>query len=147
MLGSRSGRLAGTTLAGVALLLALGVSQLSARPVGGIPGTTTCKPFVGTKWVNPYPPHEVGHHYQITIDGTGFTCKSAAVYVKKFIAEKIKSTAKIGLPEGTVTGGPPGYVCMSGISYKTDTAYQGHCTAKKATVTSSSFVWGPYNDS
>lgn len=124
----------------------LGASASTARSLAGIPGTTTCKPFVGTKWVNPYPPHEAGDHFQITVTGRAFSCRSAAVYVTKFIAEKIKASPKLIGGLGYVTGGPAGYVCTSGIGH-TRTAYQGSCRAKQPTTNSSSFTWGPYKDS
>ncbi len=133
-----------STLVGVAC--ALGVSASSARPLAGIASTTTCKPFVGTKWVNPYPPNNAGDHYQITVTGKRFTCKSAAIYVRKFIAEKIKPAPKLIGGLGYVKGGPAGYICTSGIGH-TGTAYQGNCRASKPTLTSSSFTWGPYKDS
>ncbi len=131
----------------ISLLVAgLGASASAARPLAGIPGTTTCKPFVGTKWVNPYPPHEAGDHFQITVTGKAFSCTSAAVYVRRFIAEKIKASPKLIGGLGYVTGGPAGYVCTSGIGH-TGTAYQGNCRAKLPTTGSSSFAWGPYKDS
>ncbi len=117
-----------------------------ARPLAGIPGSTTCKPFVGAKWVNPYPPHEAGDHFQIIVTGKAFSCKSAAVYVHGFVAEKIKPSPKLVGGLGYVTGGPAGYVCTSGIGH-TGTAYQGNCRAKRPTPGSSSFTWGPYKDS
>jgi hypothetical protein len=145
MFGSQSGRLAGATVAGFAALCALGASASVGSPAAGVPGTTTCKPFVGTKWVNPYPPHEVGKHYQVVVIGKSFTCASAKRYVVKFIAEKIKPL-KLTPGIGAVTGGPVGYKCTSGIS-NIHTAYQGNCLARHPTPTSSSFSWGPYKDS
>lgn len=118
-------------------------SGLADKP-GLIPGTTLCTPFVGTKWVNPYPPHEVGEHYQVVVTGKGFTCKSTHPYVVKFIAEKIKPN--LTPLTGSVKGGPAGYKCTSGIG-NTRTAYQGQCIASKPTPSSSSFSWSPYNDS
>jgi hypothetical protein len=143
----RSWRSAGATAA-LVLAAAVAVSVLGMAPqaADGLPASTLCKPFSGPKWANPDPPHEVGHHYQINVVGTQFSCKSAAVYVKHFIAEKIKATAKLGAGAGPVTGGPSGFVCTSAVGY-TGTAYQGHCDAKHFTLTSSSFSWGPYNDS
>ena len=126
-------------MAGGALMV-VGVAD-----AGGLPGSTTCKPFVGTRWVNPYPPHEVGDHYQIVVVGKSFTCASAQRYVVKFIAEKIKPLKSMPAI-GAVTGGPVGYKCTSGIS-NIHTAYQGNCLAQHPTLTSSSFSWGPYKDS
>jgi hypothetical protein len=129
----------------IAAVAAFGASASSARPQVSIPTPKTCKPFVGGKWANPYPPHEVGDHYQVTVTGSVFTCSSAGKYVRKFIAEKIKPSPKLpGI--GYVSGGPAGYVCTSGVGF-THTAYQGGCRAKKQTLTSSSFTWGPYKDS
>ena len=145
MFGSQSGRLAGATVAGLAALCALGASTSFGTSVGGLPGTTSCKPFAGTKWVNPYPPHEVGDHYQIIVVGKSFTCASAKHYVVKFIAEKIKPLKSMPAI-GAVSGGPAGYKCTSGIS-NIHTAYQGNCLARHPTLTSSSFSWGPYKDS
>jgi hypothetical protein len=145
MVGWQSGRLAGATVAGLAALCALGASASLGAPAGGLPGSTTCKPFVGTKWVNPYPPHEVGKHYQIIVVGKSFTCASAKSYVVKFIAEKIKPL-KTMPAIGAVSGGPAGYKCTSGIS-NIHTAYQGNCLAIHPTPASSSFSWGPFNDS
>jgi hypothetical protein len=143
----RSSRSPGAAKAfGLAALVAVGLWGAAAQVASGLPASKLCKPFSGPKWVNPYPPHEVGHHYQINVVGTQFTCTTAAVYVKHFIAEKIKSTAKLGVGTGPVTGGPTGFVCSSAIGY-TGTAYQGRCEAKHFTLTSSSFNWGPYNDS
>lgn|GEM_PF-5749366 len=111
----------------------------------GFPGSTTCKSFTGPKWVNPYPPHEVGHHYQVIVIGTSFTCTAADAYVVKFIAQKIKPLKSNPL-DGKVTGGPAGYKCTSGIA-NNHTAYQGNCLNLDTTLSSSSFSWGPYNDS
>ena len=140
MFGSQAGRLTGLTVTGLAALCALGASA----SFGGLPGTTSCKPFVGTKWVNPYPPHEVGDHYHIIVVGKSFTCDSAKRYVVKFIAEKIKPSKSMPAI-GAVSGGPAGYTCTSGIS-NIHTAYQGNCLATHPTLGSSSFSWGPYND-
>ena len=141
MSASRLARRAPALLAAGALFAVLaGPSSAS-----GIPGSTDCKPFVAAKWQNPYPPHEIGKHYQIILVGKGFSCSSAFTYVKKFILEKIepeKAMPAIGL----VTGGPKGYNCTSGISY-THKAYQGNCIQKNPTPSSSSFSWGPFNDS
>jgi hypothetical protein len=116
-----------------------------ANPNGGIPGTTTCKQFTATKWVNPDPPHEVGKHYQVQLIGTAFTCKVADALVVKFVAEKIKPLKSMPAI-GKVTGGPAGYKCTSGIA-NNHTAYQGNCLSLHPTPSSSSFSWGPYNDS
>lgn len=116
-----------------------------ANSGGGIPGTTTCKPFTATKWVNPYPPHEVGHHYQVTVTGTAFTCKTADAYVVRFVAQKIKPLKSMPT-EGKVAGGPAGYRCTSGIAHN-GTAYQGNCLAIPSSSAMSQFTWGPYNDS
>jgi len=145
MIGSQSGRLAGATVAGLAAICALGVSASFGSPAAGPPGAATCKPFVGTKWVNPYPPHEVGDHYQVIVIGKFFTCASAKHYVVKFVAEKIKPLKSMPAI-GAVSGGPAGYKCTSGIS-NIHTAYQGNCLALHPSLTSSSFSWGPYNDS
>lgn len=143
---SRTSRLVGALLLTLTFAGVVGAFPAQAQRRAGIPGSTTCKPFVATKWANPYPPHEVGDHYQIFLLGKFFSCKSASAFVHKFIAEKIKNTAKLGMPDGVVSGGPAGFVCTSGIGY-TGTAYQGHCMAKKPTISSPSFSWGPYNDS
>ncbi len=109
---------------------AVGALMVVSFADAGLPGSKTCKPFVGSKWVNPYPPHEVGHHYQIIVIGKAFTCASAKTYVVKFIAEKIKpSKSEPGI--GVVKGGPSGYKCTSGIS-NIKTAYQGNCLAQHA---------------
>jgi hypothetical protein len=118
----------------------------AAGPALNIPLPKTCKPFMGVRWVNPYPPNERGDHYQVVITGSAFTCTSADAYVKQFVREKIKSTQKSGLPNGPVQGGPAGYVCTSAIG-KTATAFQGRCVQKHATAGSPLFSWGPYNDS
>jgi hypothetical protein len=129
-----------TVVAAVGVLTGVGIANAA-----GLPGSTTCKPFVGRKWVNPYPPHEVGNHYQIVVVGKTFTCVSAKRYVVKFIAEKIKPLKSMPAI-GAVTGGPAGYRCTSGIS-NIHTAYQGNCLARHPTPTSSSFSWAPYKDS
>ena len=131
-------------LVGAAAVLAL-IAAGSAVGGNGVPGVTTCKPFVGAQWVNPYPPHEKGDHFQALVSGKAFTCASADAYVKKFIVEKISPLKSMPM-DGAVTGGPQGYNCTSGISY-IHTAYQGSCHAIKLTPSSSWFNWGPYNDS
>jgi len=129
----------------IVALVAGAVVAVGVADAGGLPGSTTCKPFVGAKWVNPYPPHEVGKHYQIVVIGKAFTCTSAKRYVVKFVTEKI--TPLKSMPAiGAVTGGPVGYKCTSGIS-NIHTAYQGNCLMLHPTPTSSSFSWGPYKDS
>ncbi len=134
-----------TVLVVALLVAAFGAYASSARTHVSIPTPKTCKPFVGGRWANPYPPHEVGDHFQVTVTGKAFTCTSAGKYVRKFVAEKIKPSPKLpGV--GYVADGPAGYVCTSGVGY-THTAYQGSCRAKKQTLTSSSFTWGPYKDS
>ena len=110
-----------------------------------MPQTTTCKPFTASKWANPYPPHEVGKHYQVVITGSAFTCKTADAYVVKFVAEKIKPLKSMP-GDGAVTGGPAGYKCTSGIS-NIHTAYQGTCIPPHPALSSSLFTWGPYKDS
>jgi hypothetical protein len=137
-------RLAGALVVSTLAVSAFAASGLADKP-GLLPGTTICTPFVGSKWVNPYPPHEIGDHYQIIVAGKAFTCKSALPYVVKFIAEKIKAP-KTGPPIGTVKGGPAGYKCTSGIG-NTGTAYQGQCMAPHPAPGSSSFTWSPFNDS
>lgn len=133
------------------LMVALGLLSASATSASGassnngIAQSTTCKPFTATKWVNPYPPHEVGKHYQVTLTGTAFTCKTADALVVKFVAEKIKAS-KSTPTIGKVTGGPAGYKCTSGIA-NNHTAYQGNCLSLNQSLSSSSFSWGPYNDS
>jgi hypothetical protein len=136
----------GGLLPAVVVASILAASILAAQScASGIPGSTDCKPFVAAKWQNPYPPHEIGKHYQIILVGKVFSCSSAFAYVKKFILEKIKPE-KTMPAIGLVTGGPSGYNCTSGISY-THAAYQGNCIQKNPTPSSSSFSWGPYNDS
>ena len=122
------------------------VGPAAASHPGALPGTTVCDPFVGATWVNPYPPNEKGKHFQVIVSGKTFTCKVADAYAKRFVALKIKNTAKFGMPDGTVPGGPKGYDCTSGISH-IGTAYQGHCMVPKPTPDSPWFSWGPYNDS
>jgi hypothetical protein len=141
----RSNLLACALLVTLALVAAFGATASWASPAAGVPGVTTCKSFVATKWTNPYPPNEVGDHYQILVSGKTFTCKTAFAFVKKFVAEKIKLDPKLRIV-GLVTGGPSGFVCSSGIG-KTGTAYQGHCMVKHPTPSSSWFSWGPYKDS
>jgi hypothetical protein len=131
-------------LVGAAAVLSLAAAA-AASGGSGIPSVTTCKPFVGAKWVNPYPPHENGDHFQVQVSGKAFTCATADAYTKKFIVEKI--TPEKSMPgDGAVADGPKGYNCTSGISY-IKTAYQGSCHAAKQTLDSSWFDWGPYNDS
>ncbi len=96
--------------------------------------------------MNPYPPNEVGHHYQVVVSGKGFTCKTADPYAKKFIKERLENTATLGVPSGVVSGGPKGFKCTSGIA-KNGIAYQGGCIALHPTPSTSSFTWGPFNDS
>ncbi|MGP8060207.1 MAG: hypothetical protein ACLP9C_11285 [Acidimicrobiales bacterium] len=136
-------------LVGLAVAVAAVVGTSAAPAFGatsnGIAQSTTCKPFTATKWVNPYPPHEAGKHYQVIVDGSVFTCKTADAYVVKFVALKIKASKS--LPgAGKVTGGPAGYKCTSGIA-NNGTAYQGNCQIDQPSTTISSFSWGPYNDS
>jgi hypothetical protein len=131
--------------AGGLTLAAAAASTSAGAQSGGIPGTTTCKPFTASKWVNPYPPHEVGKHYQVTVDGTAFTCKVADAYVVKFVAQKIKGSSQMPTI-GKVTGGPAGYKCTSGIA-NNHTAYQGNCQSLNPGANPSGFNWGPYNDS
>ncbi len=127
-------------------ILSASTPAFGASSNGGIPQSTTCKPFTATKWVNPYPPHEVGKHYQVVVTGTAFTCKIANALVVKFVAEKIKASSRLMPTIGKVTGGPTGYKCSSGIA-NNHTAYQGNCLSLHPSLSSSSFSWGPYNDS
>jgi hypothetical protein len=123
----------------------LTVASTGTAAGGSIPGVTLCKSFVSAKWQNPYPPHEIGDHFQAQVSGKAFTCATADAYIKKFIVQKIKPEKT--MPQiGLVAGGPKGYTCSSGISY-THQAYQGSCKLAHATPTSSWFSWGPYNDS
>jgi hypothetical protein len=137
----------------VAILIVLAGALVSLPPASGagntgnsgIASSKTCKPFVATKWVNPYPPNEKGKHYQVVVTGSAFTCATADALVVKFVAEKIKPLPKMPAI-GKVSGAPAGYKCTSGIAHN-HTAYQGNCQALQPTPSSSSFSWGPYNDS
>jgi len=135
-----------SSLVAFAGLLSLPAATAGAQSIPGIPGSTVCKVFVGHKWQNPYPPNEVGKHYQVTVVGTAFSCKSADAYVKKWVATKVKPSKQFGPTTAKLSGAPSGYRCTSGIS-KIGTAYQGNCLVVGGPLNSSSFSWGPYNDS
>jgi hypothetical protein len=142
LVSARGGRAFGALVVAAAAW----ATQAVAAPPVSVPGSTICKPFSGGEWANPYPPHEVGNHYQVFLLGKAFTCASAGKYVKTFVTEHIKPMSPTGSPEGVVKHGPKGYKCRSGIGY-TGTAYQGQCNIPNGGVKASGFSWSPYKDS
>lgn len=134
--------------AGVAAILALLGSMPSVLLVTHVPAGAdemnlkTCAPFTSRAWVNPYPPHESGTQYSVTTAGKNtLSCAQATAYAKKFVLQKVGDPQK--MRSASVTGGPPGWTCNSGIDHN-GYAYQGGCiNAKVRVIPAPQFDWHP----
>jgi len=100
--------------------------------------TITCPVITAAPWVAPYPPYHRGNRYSVAVNGKGWTCQRADVYVRKLVANKVQ-----GIFPAFVRGGPRGWICTASKS-KGGLAYAGRCSptaAARFNLDAPGFLW------
>jgi hypothetical protein len=90
----------------------------------------------GPKWKNRLT-GKSGTTYEVATLGSAFTCKTATVWVKKFIKEKAASDTAVTI----LKGGPKGYTCKANAEGG-KTAARGSCL-KLSGGAGKGFSWSP----
>lgn len=117
--------------------LVAGCLALSTHPAGAAtPAGALCPgKLVGPAWTH-LTTKASGSHYEVSTLGRAFTCKTATLWVKKFITQSVPSRTSFNRLKG-----PKGYTCKA-LADKQGRAFSGSCLKVSATGVSG-FSWAP----
>lgn len=121
----------------LACAVAVGCSALTAHAAAAATlGSPLCPgKLAGPAWTH-LTTKASGSHYEVSTLGTAFTCKTATVWVKKFITQNAPNRTSFNR-----LAGPKGYTCKA-LADKQGKAFSGSCLKVSATGTSG-FGWAP----